>query len=271
MISMDWKDRLIKDTLDFIERKLPQKDYDIDIVYNAYPQRIDNKVPHAVITLVGKTLGSKICKDADKYFGFYEYLLDEKGENGRIIFAYIMARAIKKKPDIFIEYLEKFLFSTKDQKSCNLVIDKSIFPILKKNPKKYLDLLVKWIKKDNSILNQSIQKLLIKLIHFDKNLIEPIFHKLETSWLYATPSMVKLHISFLKAIYPIDPKFYLSVYEHYKSTRNPTFADILCNAICCYDKTIRNMVDLWATSGNIKLKKIGVHGQKTIEKKKGRA
>ncbi|MCK4695739.1 MAG: hypothetical protein KAT74_08245, partial [Candidatus Cloacimonetes bacterium] len=92
MISLDWKERLIKDTIDFFERKLTQGDYDIDIVYNAYPQRIDNKIPHAVITLVGKTLARKIFKTADQYFEFYKYLIENKGENGIIIFAYIMAR-----------------------------------------------------------------------------------------------------------------------------------------------------------------------------------
>ena len=71
MISLDWQERLKMDTQDFIERKLPKGNYDIDIVYNAYPQRIDGNIPHAVITLVGKTIAAKIYKDADKYFDFY--------------------------------------------------------------------------------------------------------------------------------------------------------------------------------------------------------
>ena len=51
MISLDWKERLKKDTIDFAERKLPAHDYDIDIIYNAYPQRIDNKIPHGLFRL----------------------------------------------------------------------------------------------------------------------------------------------------------------------------------------------------------------------------
>ena len=266
MISLDWKERLKKDTIDFVESKLQHKYYDIDVVYNAYPLRIDNKVPHAVITLVGKTLGSKIHKDAEKYFDFYEYLLKEKGENGRIIFAYIMARAVRKKPDIFIEYLESFLFTTDDQKTCNLVIDKAIFPFIKKHPIENLDLLIRWIKKDSKILTQSIQKLLVKLIHFDPKLINPIFHKLEISWLYATPNMIKLNTNFLKAVYNINSNFYISVYKNYASTRNPIFADILCGAICINNKNMKEIVDNWAMSGNIKLKKIGLHGQKVLKK-----
>ena len=62
MISLDWKERIIKDTTDFFERKLPRGDFDIDIVYNAYPQRIYNKVPQAVITLVGKTLAATAAR-----------------------------------------------------------------------------------------------------------------------------------------------------------------------------------------------------------------
>lgn len=266
MISLDWKERLIKDTIDFFERKLTQGDYDIDIVYNAYPQRIDNKIPHAVITLVGKTLARKIFKTADQYFEFYKYLIENKGENGIIIFAYIMARAVRKKTDIFLEYLENYLFNIEDQKTCNLIIDKAIFPLIKKNPVNYLDLITKWIKKDNKILTFSIQKLLIKLIHFDPGLIQLIFCKLESSWLYATPNMIKLNAKFLKEIYTFDRKFYLSVYENYHNTRNPTFAEILSGAICVYNNNIKELVDLWSHSGNINLKKIGLHSQKILKK-----
>ena len=268
MISLDWKERLKKDTVDFFERKLPAGDYDIDIIYNAYPQRIDNNIPHAVITLVGKTIASKLSKNPDKYMQFYEYLLNKKGENGRMIFAYIMARVVKKKPDIFIPYLEGFLTKTTDQKSCNLIIDKTIFPILKKDPLEHLDIISNWVKTDNPVLISSLQKMLAKLIAFDPSLIKPIFSKLETSWLYATHNMIKLNANFLKTIYKIDPEFYQSVFENYKHTRNPVFADMLCNAICCYNDVIQEICDHWAMSGNIKLKKIGIHGQKILKKKK---
>jgi len=267
MISLDWKERLKKDTKDFAERKLPANDFDIDIIYNAYPQRIDNKIPHAVITLVGKTLGAIIYKKADKYFSFYDYLLKEKGENGNMIFAYVMARAIRKNPDNFLNYIENILLTTEDQKFCNLLLDKAIFPMIKKDPLKHLDLMANWIKKDNEHLTLSLQKMIIKLIGFQPKLVKPIFQKLETSWLYATPNMVKLNTNFLKAVYKIKPRFYNSIYENYKTTRNPVFAEILCGAICGYNKLLKESVDNWAMSGNIKLKKIGIHGQKILKKK----
>lgn len=268
MISLDWKERLKKDTIDYYERKLPAGDYDIDIIYNAYPQRIDNNIPHAVITLVGKTIAAKLSKDPENYMPFYNYLLNKKGENGRMIFAYIMARVVKKKPDVFIPYLKDFLTHTTDQKSCNLIIDKTIFPIFKKEPLEHLDMLSNWIKKDNAILMSSLQKMMVKLITFDPTLVKPIFNKMETSWLYATPNMAKFSSNFLKSTYKVDPQFFISVYDNYKHTRNPVFADILCNAICCYDDTIQEICDHWAISGNIKLKKIGIHGQKLLQKKK---
>lgn len=124
-----------------------------------------------------------------------------------------------------------------------------------------------WVKKDNDILTLSLQKMLVKLIAFNPELIKPIFSKLETSWLYATQNMIKLNTNFLKATYKIDPEFYFSVYENYKNTRNPVFADILCNAICCCNDTLQQTCDHWAMSGNIKLKKIGIHGQKVLKKK----
>ena len=268
MISLDWKERLVKDTEDFYIRKLSEGDFDIDIVYNAYPQRIDNKIPQAVITLVGKTLAAKIAKTADQYFEFYDYLISNKGEQGIIIFAYIMARAVKKKPDVFLEYLEKVLFACEEQKNCNLIVDKSLQPLIKKDPVKYLDLLSKWIKKDNPHLSLSIQKLLIKLIHKDSGLIKPIFNKLESTWLYATPTMVKLNYHILKEIYKFDPDFYFSVYANYQNTRNPVFAEILSDAICARNSTIEKMVENWSRSGNIKLKKIGLHSQKILKKVK---
>jgi hypothetical protein len=268
MISLDWKERLKKDTLDFYERKLPQKDYDIEIVYNAYPERIDNKIPQAVITLVGKTLASKLAKNADQYVEFYDYILAHKGEYGYIMFAYIMAKAVKKNPDFFLPYIKKVLLKFTEQKALNFVIDKSLYPLLKKDTLNYLDTLMDWIKEDHELMNNGLQKLLVKLIKYDNSLIEPIFKKLENNWLYATHSMIKLNINFLKNVFKIDPAFYLQIYQSYQHTRNPVFAEILTGAVCCKTEVLEEMLANWAASGNVKLKKLGQHGQKIIKRKK---
>jgi hypothetical protein len=268
MISLDWKERLKKDTLDFYQRKLPQKDYDIDIVYNAYPERIDNKIPQAVITLVGKTLASKLAKNADQYVEFYDYILKHKGEYGYIMFAYLMAKAVKKNPDFFLPYLKKVLLGFQEQKALNFVIDKSLYPLLKKDALTYLDTLMDWIKEDNELMNNALQKLLVKIIKYDNSYIEPIFRELENNWLYATDSMKKLNIHFLKNVFKINPDFYLQVYQNYQNTRNPVFSEILVGAICCKAKVIDEMLANWSGSGNVKLKKLGQHGQKLIKHKK---
>ncbi len=267
MISLDWKERLKNDTLDFYERKLPHNDFDIDIVYNAYPQRIDNKIPHAVITLVGKTIAGKIGKKADQFIPFYDYLLENKGENGFIIFSYIMAKAVRYYPEKFLLYLEDKLFSIDNQKEVNFIIDKAVYPVFKKEATEHLDLIVKWVKKDNQHIDNSLYKILRKLMVMDNSLISVIFSKLETSWLYATPNMIKLNSKLLKEIYKLDKEYYLSIFENYHNTRNPIFAEILSGAICEKNDTIVQLVESWTVSGNIKLKKIGLHSQKLLKKK----
>jgi len=268
MISLDWKERLIQDTKDFYERKLPQKDYDIDIVYNAYPQRIDNKIPNAVITLVGKTIAGLIAKQAEEYFPFYDYLIEKKGENGTIIFAYIMAKAMTKNGPVFLKYLEKYLLTVEDQKMCNFIVDKTIYPLMKKTGKDHLDTITNLLKKGNHTLNLSLQKLLIKLIAHNTELIVPIFQKLESSWPYANDEMVKLNSAVLKEIYKHDQNYYFKVFHTYAHTRIPVFAEILSGAICAYNDEIGEMVETWSASGNIKLKKIGLHAEKSLKKYK---
>ncbi len=268
MLSLDWKDRLKKDTVDFFERKLPRGDYDIDIIYNAYPERINGHVPHAVITFVGKIIASKIQKKADQYVDFIDYLITQKGENGSIVFAYILNKAIKNNPLFFLPYTEKIIFGLKEQKTCNLIISKVFYPLFTKNPEQYLDTIIGWLKKDDEILTESVDNLLKKFIKSRPDMIKQIFEKLENLWLYASPQISKLNVHFLKKTYDVDRDFYHSIFTNYKNTRNPTFAHILCDAIVCYSDEIQLMADNWSRSGNIKLKKIGQHGQKILKKQK---
>ena len=269
MIPLDWKKKKKKDTIDFYENKLPKGDYDIEIVYNIYPERINNKIPKAVITFVSKTLAKKIVKDSEKYFDFYDYLLKEKGENGYTIFAYIMQKAVKKEPKKFLQYIKKILFELDNQKEANLIMDKAIYPLFKKKPQKYLPQIMEWLKKGNKYLINSIKKLLVKTIRYhDKEIAKKIFNKLESTWLYASEDMVKLNIAVLKAIFKIDKKFYLSIYSNYHKTHNPIFAEILEGGIKCYHKDIEAMANSWTKSGNVKLKKIGKHAQRKLKKLK---
>ncbi|MFO7895587.1 MAG: hypothetical protein R6U84_01460 [Candidatus Cloacimonadales bacterium] len=266
MISLDWKERLKKDSIDFYERKLPAEDYDIDIIYNAYPQRIDNKIPQAVLTLVAKTIAGKISKNADQYLDFYDYIYRRKGENGKIIFAYLIAAACKHKPDEIMQYLQSKLFKINDQKEANLLMDKAVLPLLKRDSEKYLPRVLAWLKKDNPTLIIALEHLLLKYIKHDKSKIKPIFSKIEMAWFAPSHELEMLSYHFLKQAYKLDKDFYFQVYHSYQNTRNPDFAGILCEAIICQNEVVEQMVENWSKSGNIKLKKIGLHGQKLLKR-----
>lgn len=267
-ISLDWKERLKNDTIDFYENKIPQKYYDIDVLYNIYPERIDNKVPQIVITYVAKILASKMAKNADRYFDFYDYIIANKGDYGFTVFSYIMGKAIKKNPDAYIDYIRETLTKSDHQKNCNLLLDKAVRPLLESNPDKYLYSVLNWINSANDIMMEGLTKLIIKFASKKPDYIKPIFKKLETTWLYASPEVIKFNISFLKAIYDLDKKFYISVYQNYKLTRNLIFAEILSNSIKIYHPEIEELAQNWANSGNIKLKRIGQLTLKHLKKMK---
>ncbi len=267
-ISLDWKERLKKDADDFCKNKLPQGYYDFDVIYNIYPERVDNKVPKIIVTFVAKALASKLAKNADKYLDFFDYILKNKGSEGKYVFAYIMEKAILKKPEIFFDYIHKVIQNFNDQKDCNFLMKKAILPLIKQQPETYIFKLIDWIESDNDILVNAVSDAIIKFINSNPEYIKSIFKKLETSWLYASPQMIKLNIKFLKAIAGIDKQFYLEIYKNYKFTRNLTFAEILGGGIKIYSPTIEQMVKNWSKSGNVKLKKLGIHYQKTINKLK---
>ncbi len=272
MISLDWKERLKMDTVDFVTRKMPQDDFDIDIVYNAYPKRIDNKIPSEVIVFVAKTLAGKLTKNPDKYFDFYNYLWEEKGENGRLIFAYLMKKATQRKPEVFLDYIKKNLARCDNYTGSNLVLNKAFFPLLKKDSKKYIDICFDWLNIDNPHLHKSIINLFLKAAKSDPSLLKYIFHKLTGQWLNPKPYTIKDSVQFLKAAYKIDPEFYFSVYEEYKKSRTPVFVEILCNALTPVKEPeqadrIHEYLLNWQKSGNIRIKKAAASGVKVIKRK----
>lgn len=272
MISLDWKERLKIDTEDFVKRKLPMNNYDIDIVYNAYPKRVDNKVPGEVITFVAKNLSGYIGKEIDKYIPFLEYLWENKGENGHQIFIRIMKNAVKRKPDVFVDYLRNILATCNDKSEIKALV-KTLTPLFKKEPKKYIDILYGWLSIDNPELHKAIINTFITVVKDNKSLLKYVFQKLEREWLYPTPYTIRNSILFLKAIYKISPEFYFSVYDNYRCSRNPVFVEILCGALNQikeedYYQKIYQYLTNWSKSGNVKIKKAALAGIKQIHKKK---
>ena len=272
MISLDWKNRLKIDTEDFVRRKLIQGEYDIDIVYNAYPRRVENRVPSEVIVFVAKTLSSYINKESHKFIDFYNYLWDEKGENGRIIFTYIMKVITKKDPQLYLDYLKNILASSDDINSITGLLNKAVAPIFKKNPQKNIDILYCWLNINNPQLHKGVITLFLKIGKDDPSLLNIVFKKMERGWLYPNSHTLKDSTFFLKSTYKISPDFYFSVYDNYHNSRNPVFVEILCNSLCpIKEEESRNKlimyVETWKMSGNVRIKKAALAGLKTIKRK----
>ena len=272
MISLDWKERLKLDTEDFVSRKMPQGDYDIDIVYNAYPKRIENKIPSEVIVFVAKILASKLGKNLDQHFDFLDYLWKRKGENGRIVFAYLLKKATPRKPAQFLDYLKKILAGCDDPSDINMVLNKAVLPLFKSESKKNADIIYSWFNIDNQQLHKGIINLFIKVAKSDPSLLKYVFQKMEQGWLYPTPHTVRNSVQFLKLIYKIDKEYYFSVYDAYKGSRNPVFVEILCHALVPIAEEeprerIYKYLENWHKSGNVRIKKSAAGGLKILKKK----
>jgi hypothetical protein len=268
MISLDWKERLLKDTEDFIKSKLPKRDYSFEIIYNAYPQRIGTHVPKEVVTLVAKKMADLLVKVSESYMDFYLSLWKDKGENGRLAFVYILAKLITKKPDVFTQLIEKVMYTTPQEQEVALLLDKAFMPIIKKNYAANLQLIFKWLHADNEYIQLNAAKLLSKLCKADPTQIEPIFHKIENTWLNASPGMTKANVFFLKSLYLIDSEYYQGIYLKYRNSRDPFAVEILCCSIMCYTPEMETIVENWTHSGNAKLKKAALLGLRLIRRKK---
>ncbi len=268
MISLDWKERLVKDTEDFIRSKLPKRDYSFEIIYNAYPQRTGTHVPKEVVILVAKKMADLLVKVSENHMDFYLSLWKEKGENGRLAFVIIIAKLITKKPEVFTQLIEKVMYATPEEPEVALLLDKAFLPIIKKNYSANLQLIYKWLYSENEHIQLNAAKLLSKLCKLDPKQIQTVFHKMENSWLNATQGMTKANIYFLKSLYPIDASIYQEIFSKYRSSRDPYTVEILCNSIMCYTPEMETIIENWTHSGNAKLKKAALVGLKAVRRKK---
>lgn len=270
MISLDWKERLINDTKDFFERKLPQNDYDFDIIYNAYPERVDNKIPREVVVLVATTLANLIGKNHYKFKDFFEYIWNKKGENGKIAFACLVSKFKKYDYKFYFEFAKKNLFNSSDAHDTNILIDKVFYPIFKKYPEEHIDTLIHWLREDNDIINQHLIKIPLKIGKNNSEYLSKFSSKLENRWLGASAEYVKISGLFLKQLYKLDKKLYLKIYKNYINTREPVFVEILTSGLTCYEDFLLEAYDNWSKSGNARLKKAALTGYKYLIKKKGK-
>jgi len=86
MLTIDWKERFTLDTEDYLKNKLPNGDYDFEIIFNAYPERVNGKIPSRVITYVSGVIVSRLGRKHADYLPFYRHLWQEKDEHGKIGF-----------------------------------------------------------------------------------------------------------------------------------------------------------------------------------------
>jgi len=268
MITLDWKERLIQDCHDFFERKIPQDDYDFDIIYNAYPQRKDNKIPIDVITLVATTLASKMIKRHRDFVPFCDYIWKNKGLNGKIVFVCIINKFLKKDFSFYFEYVQKYLFQLSDPNEINLLLDKIFLPIFKKQPLENIDTMVFWLQKNNEKINPSVSKIIIRIGKTDKNFFVKFTEKLEKKWSEANPDFAKICGYFLKQLSKVDYNRYLDFYKNYQSSRDPIIVEILTLALVQYDDFIYQAYENWGKSGNARLKKTAIAGLKFLKKRK---
>lgn len=268
MISLDWKERLVLDSQDYMKRKLPAGDYDFDIIYNAYPERVDNKIPRDVIVLVATTLSSKMTKNYEQYKPFLEYIWEKKGENGKLAFACIISKFLKKSPEEYLEYIKPYLFKSQSATDIHILLEKAVYPLLKKSGAQYFDIFIQWIREDNEAVNNTLIKTILKVFKSESDILRQFSRKIENRWLNATPAYIKTSAFYLKQLQKIDESGYLSLYDSYKNTREPAFVEILCGGLAIYTPELEIYFENWSKSGNARVKKAGITGLKFLIKKK---
>ena len=268
MISIDWKERLVNDCVDFLERKIPMGDFDFDIIYNAYPSRNDSKIPRDVIVFVSNTLGIKMAKKHKNYLTFCDYIWAHKGSNGRIAFACIISKFVKKDQDFYLEYSKNHLSQCRDVNEMNLLFEKVFLPVFKKQPNDNIDVILKWMRENDEKTSQFLIKMVLKIGKSNQEFLKKFIDRLENKWFDANPEFVKINGIFLKNLAKLDYEVYLSIYKNYKNTREPIFVEILTLGLVNFDEFLYEIYENWSKSGNARLKKAAIAGLRYLKKRK---
>lgn len=267
MLTIDWKERLEKDTQDYVENKLPLHDYDFDIIFNAYPERVGGKIPSEGITHVSKVLVSKLGRNHDKYLPFYRYLWDKKGETGQNGFITIMSRLLPKKPAVYMPLMDHAIHSANPTVLASL-LERVFLPLLRKESHDYLPMVYKWLSGPDEEIRKASINLLIKLIKREPEITAGIVTHLTNQWLRPLGEVQAQHIALLKAISKLDPDQYMKVWKEHGHLRDPETVEILCATLVDYDKDIEAYVQTWTLSGNARVKKAATSAMRILKKKK---
>ena len=267
MLTIDWKERLTKDTASYMQNKFPKCDYDFEIIFNAYPERINGKIPAEVIVHVVHDMIHIIGRQHEQYLPFFNYLCEKKGDYGKVAFTQFMNKYVPKKPAVYIPLVEKAILKFNHTEIASL-FEKVFFPLLKKSPHEYLPIIYKWTAATSETIHKQAINLLLRLIKKRPELIGDILTHFQHQWDYPITDGLAYHALLLKAVGKIDFERYINVYREYHSSRDPQTIDILCMAIYDYHPELEQIVDAWTHSGNARIKKTALTAQKILHKKK---
>ncbi len=269
MITYDWQQRLKKDTLDFLENKVPENDFDFEIIYNIYPERVNGEVPQPVITFVAKEMRKVIQNDPDPYIDFLLFIHEEKGDNGKKIFNYVMNKVTVKHPGTYDSILKKALLDLHEKSDIKKFFDSILLPLLKKYPEKYLDEIISIIRveKNDEIIDYAFSTL-CKFMKSNKKKIKETYRKIESFWNSESEAIRMGIVQIIRSIFKLDKRLYHDIYKEYQSTYNPNFIEILAEGICEDTPLMHEILERWEKSGNVRIKKAAHSAQKTLKKLK---
>lgn len=267
MLTIDWKERLNKDTDDFLQNKLPNNDFDFEIIFNAYPERVNGKIPPEVIVHVSSTILSRLGKNHEKYLPFYRYLWDKKGDYGKTAFITFMAKLLDKKPAVYMPLVENAM-TRADQHELAAIMEKIMLPLLKKHPQKYMEYVYKWDHNNSTLIRKSTINLVVKLMKKVPELIPTIVTHYSNQWLTPLGDTVTDHITMFKALAKIDFSAYVKVFVEHGMDRDPQTVEILCGTVLNWHKDIEEIVEKWTHSGNARVKKASTIAWRILLKKR---
>lgn len=267
MISYDWQQRLKKDVQDFVENKIPKKDYDFEIIYNAYPERQNGEIPQEVITFVAKEMRKKMIRSPEQYIDFLQYIHKNKGEAGKHIFNTIMQKIVTRSPGKYDKLLIELIENMDDESEIKKVFETIIYYLIKKHPGKYIDALFDWIrKKPSQAVIKNIFRTLRNFIRRNKDMAGQVIEKCESLWNIDNAGIKEGNSLLLRTLYGIDKDYYREIFEEFRNTYNPNFVEILANAISEDSETVRASIERWEKSGNVRIKKAASQARKNLSK-----
>ncbi len=268
MITIDWKERLTNDTHDYLQNKLPRHDYDFDIIFNWYPERVNGHIPGEVIQLVVKAMAHKIGKQHEQYLPFYQYIWDKKGEPGKLAFALFMVRFLPKKPAVYNPLIEKAMLKA-GAHEIGLLMDKVFFPLFKKQTDPFLAQFYPWLECAHEPLRKQAAAYLVRMIKLKPEVIPAVLKHQQNRWVIPSSQVVQTNTALLKAVWKLQPQTVMDIFREYRTTRDPQTVEILCGAITSYDPELEPIVENWTHSGNARLKKAATSAYRLLLKKKG--